>query len=239
MNKFLSSIQIHESFMPFIKENKLLIDEIYDVVTKEEYTPKTERVLRFLEMDLSNIKVIILGQDPYPTIVNGQNTATGRAFEVSQLNDYHQPFKQVSLKNMVRLIHKTYKGIDNYSDIYKFKDVIDDEDFKILPHHDWYDSLEKQGVLFLNTSLTTLIDKPMSHVEYWNPFTIKLLNYIGSNNPNITYFLWGSNANKYQEYIKGKIIASRHPMMCSAKYEDDFLKSTCFKETMNEINWLG
>ena len=165
--------------------------------------------------------------------------ATGRAFEVAQLNDYRGPFKQVSLKNMLRLIHKTYSGIEKYEDIYKFKDVINDPDFKILPHHKWYDSLEKQGVLFLNTSFTTVIDKPMSHAELWLPFTVKLLNYIGEINPEITYFLWGSNAQKYLPHINGKTISSRHPMMCSSKYVDDFLKSDCFKETMNEINWLG
>nr|WP_312579490.1 hypothetical protein [Sedimentibacter sp.] len=79
-----------------------------------------------------------------------------------------------------------------------------------------------------------------SHIEIWEPFSIKLLEFISNENKNINWFLWGKQAEDKKKYIKnGEFYISRHPMMCSEKYQDDFLKNECFKDTMNVINWLG
>ena len=64
-------------------------------------------------LDINNIKVVILGQDPYKP----EGIATGRAFQPSNLVFWSQKYRQVSLKNMLRLIHKNYFGIEEYSEI--------------------------------------------------------------------------------------------------------------------------
>ena len=92
----------------------------------------------------------------------------------------------------------------------------------------------------LNTYLSVEPGKPGSHIDIWEDFSINLLKYISSANQNINWFLWGKQAeDKVQYILSGKKYISRHPMMCSEKYEDDFLKSSCFKDTMKQINWLG
>lgn len=225
-----------ENFLtPEIKKE---IDSIESKIGND-YTPEREKVLRFLNLNLNEAKVVILGQDPYKP----EGVANGRSFQPDNLESWTQPFKQVSLKNMIRLIHKTYKDITDYSSILSYKNISEEikkGEFSIKPPKEWFDSLEKQGVLFLNTYLTCKINLSNSHKNIWENFSKEMLKFISSQNPNLIWFLWGNESIANKQYIlKGKIYESRHPMMCSEKYDDDFLKSDCFKDTMNIIDWLG
>lgn len=230
----------HPSWENFLTEDiRNEIEIIENSIKNESINPEPENVLRFLNNDLYSVKVVILGQDPYPE----KNRATGRAFEVDDLEEWTDKFRQVSLKNMIRLIYKSYNHIENYSEIKKFSDIqkeIISGKFKILPPSQIFKSWEKQGVLLLNTYLTVKSGETGSHIKLWENFSEELLKYISSHNPNIRWFLWGRQAEEKSVYItSGVKYISRHPMMCSDKYDDDFLKSNCFKDTMNEINWLG
>jgi len=228
----------HSSWKDFLKENNRLILEIEDKIG-DNINPEKENVLRFLNQDLNKIKIIILGQDPYPE----KGRATGRAFEVGDLNSWNEKFRQVSLKNIIRAIHKVYRGYTRYEDIKKFSEIqneIRKEEFEILPPDKLFKSWEKQGVLLLNTYLSVEVGKPGSHKKNWEKFNENLLKYISENNQDIKYFLWGKHAESRKEFIKsGKLYISRHPMMCSSKYKEDFLKNPCFEETQNLINWIG
>lgn len=225
--------------------NKFLDDEIVELLKDIEQkignntNPKYENILRFMCCNLFDVKVIILGQDPYPE----KGRSTGRAFEVGDLHSWNDKFRQVSLKNIIRLIYKNYNFIDDYNNIKKFSEIQEEiklDKFKILPPDEIFKSWERQGVLLLNTYLSVVPGITGSHIEIWKPFSIKLLEYISNRNKNIKWFLWGRQAEEKIQYIKnGDFYISRHPMMCSIKYGDDFLKSNCFKNTMNIINWLG
>ncbi len=203
------------------------------------YTPTKDRILRFLTTDLDSMKVCIVGQDVYyqPGI------ATGRSFEVGGLWSWSTPFAQVSLKNIVRLIYKSYNDIIYYGDIKKFSEIVKEirsNKFPILPPNELFSSLENQGVLFLNSYLTCEIGKPNSHRDIWSQFSIRLFNYISERRTDLIWFLWGNEAiSKKQHISHGVFFESRHPMLCSEQYPNDFLKSNCFKDTMNIINWLG
>lgn len=204
----------------------------------DNFNPEREFVLRFLNNDINSIKVVILGQDPYPSPI-----ATGRAFEVKNLNSWTQPFKQVSLKNIVRLLYKTYCNIENYSDIPSFdliKEKIRRNEFLILPPNKLFESWDKQGVLLLNTYLTCEKGVPNSHRDIWGDFAVSIIRYIARKKPQSEWFLWGKEANQYSYLLpQNKIHSSRHPMMCNETYSNDFLKSNCFKNTSQRINWLG
>ncbi|MCI8649410.1 MAG: uracil-DNA glycosylase [Anaerotruncus sp.] len=205
----------------------------------DDFTPVREKVLRFMTLDLNSRKVVILGQDPYKPA----RVANGRSFQPDNLESWTQPFRQVSLKNMIRLLYRTVNHITEYSKIPQYKAVsaeIASGAFSIKPPKEWFDSLEAQGVLFLNTYLTCKIDVSNSHKSIWEGFSKKLLTYISEQNPQLNWFLWGSEALSNKPYIKsGKLYESRHPMMCAENYPDDFLKCPCFAETMEIINWLG
>ena len=103
----------------------LLTEEILDELRMVEEkigrntNPEHENVMRFLKCNLKDIKVVILGQDPYPE----KGRATGRAFEVGDLHSWSDKFRQVSLKNIIRLLHKNYNEIDEYDKILKFSEI--------------------------------------------------------------------------------------------------------------------
>lgn len=230
---------IHPSWNPFL--TKEVVEGINMIENKigSNYNPhNTERILRFLTVDLNKVQIIWLGQDVYPM----KGAATGRSFEVGGLTSWHGPFRQVSLKNIVRLLHKNYHGIRNYEDIKSFQEIKKEMitgEFPIQSPDKWFDELEKQGVLFLNTSFTCETGIPNSHKHIWKDFSKGVLGYISNVKPHAKWFLWGKEAISNKAYIQqGVFYESRHPMMCSPKYSDDFLKFKGFEETMNSINWI-
>lgn len=232
-----------ESWDSFLtEERKQLLFEIEKQIGSD-FTPANQNVLRFLKNDLYQMKICIVGQDPYFSTSKDELVANGRSFQPSDLVSWSQKYKQVSLKNMVRLIHKTYYEINNYQDIRKYSEIVkemEQGDFLMKPPVEWFDSLEKQGVLFLNRYLTTKVGKPNAHRKIWEEFGAELLSYIDEKRPDMVWFLWGNEAILCEERIKkGIVYKSRHPMMCSEKYADDFLKADCFKNTKHLINWLG
>jgi uracil-DNA glycosylase len=238
MQKTLIPNNIHSSWQDFLNNDRIhmLNDISHEIGT--DVNPDVSKILRFLNVDLSSVKVVILGQDPYPE----RGMATGRAFEVGGLVSWEQPFRQVSLKNIVRLLHKNYNNISNYNDIFLFthiKQEIKEGSFPILPPNKLLSSWEQQGVLLLNTSLSCRPNKPKSHAHIWKDFSYQLIEYI-SKNSELYWFLWGKHAQSMKPIIKnGNFIMSRHPMLCSSKYDDDFLKSDCFIKTNHIIKWLG
>lgn len=241
---FLSKINIHESWNSFLSNEICnLILSIERSIDLEKSTPKPNLCLRFLEMDLKAIPVLILGQDPYPQ----EEVATGRAFEVNGLNSWHDKYRNVSLKNILRSIYKAYSGkVLKYSEILgKLNEggrLALDGDFHILPPNQlfryWW---EKEYVLLLNTAFTCEIGNPNSHTKIWAPFTQKLLNHIAVSNPNIIWFLWGNNAQNIVKDIPIQYkVETSHPMMCYQR-ENDILygKINPFEKTKELINWTG
>ena len=235
---FLNKIKVHPDWNPFLsKEILLILKQLESDISGSNFTPKTEKVLRFLEMPLSEVKVIILGQDPYPQ----PGVATGRAFEVGTLNSWNEPFKNISLKNILRTIYKAYFGKAlKYNEL---KPKFDNE-FPVLSPQKLFQHWENEGVLLLNTSFTCEHGKPGSHKKNWEAFTSRLLLFINENFAEITWFLWGNHALEATEEIQIKnSIYSQHPMMCydKAGRDTDFLygKTNCFAEFIQEIDWTG
>lgn len=239
--------KIHSSWDDFLTND--IVEELdrIEILIGDNFVPKKENILRFLEIDLNNVKCVWLGQDAYYTMYIDDKTnterpvANGRSFQPDLLNDWNESFSQKSLQNIVRLIHKDYFNIDKYSEIKKYKDIKEDINkgkFPILPPKDWFNSLEKQGVLFLNTYLTTY-GKGNVHRKIWRNFSEKLITFISSRYE-LHWFLWGKESISMNKYIiNGTLHESNHPTFCSEKYDNDFLKSKCFKDTFHVINWLG
>ncbi len=230
----------HPSWNSFLSpENLQLIVTIENSIIQsgKEYTPPAEFVLRFLQIPLENIKILILGQDPYPQ----KGVATGRAFEVGSLRNWSDTFSNVSLKNILRAVYKAYHG-----EYLKYSEIAGKipAEFAILPPNQVFRSWEKQGVLLLNTSFTVETGNPGSHARTWEQFTSRLLRFIAASNNEITWFIWGNHAKEITKNIAlhNKIV-SHHPMMCYAGpgRTDDFLfgKINHFEETRKLVDWRG
>jgi uracil-DNA glycosylase len=141
------------------------------------------------------IKVVILGQDPYHGIYFDSKTksnypqATGISFSVPKGCQIPP-----SLQNI-------------YSNLLKFSHIV-----KIPPHGN-LEFLAYQGILFLNTSLTVTQSKPNSHQNIWFEFTDELIKIISKKFDNLIFVLWGSNAIDKLKIITNK---STHKFIISS-----------------------
>ncbi len=183
---------------------------------KEEYTttqcfPPKNQIFRSLELTpFDDVKVVIIGQDPY----HNDFQANGLCFSVSE-NVSAPP----SLKNIFTEL-KEDLGIE------RSKKELDD----------W----AKQGVLLLNATLTVRAHSPNSHKDLgWEKFTDFIIKEISDRKENVVFVLWGAFAQKKALLIdsaKHSIVQSAHPSPFSVyrgfygskpfSKINDFLKST-------------
>lgn len=159
------------------------------------FIPERKNLFRVFELcQAQDIKVVIIGQDPYHQILaDGKPRAQGLAFSVSQ--DDEVP---ISLKNIYKEL-KNDVGVDNY--------LHGDLTF-------WVEG----GVFLLNSCLTVDPGKAGSHKAIWMPFITNTLKFIAKHNEHVIYLLWGNSSQDLEEYIEGSpvILTASHPSGFSA-----------------------
>lgn len=177
----------------------------------EEYNNKTvyplkENIFKALEYtDYNDIKVVILGQDPY----HGEGEAQGLSFSIP--NDIRIT---PSLRNI-------FKELKNDLNIERTNTDLSD----------W----AKQGVLLLNAILTVCKDTPLSHKDKgWEMFTDEIIKKINEREEPVVFILWGNYARSKKKLITNKnhyTIESAHPSPLSASR--GFFDSKPFSKTNN------
>jgi len=235
--EFMEKYNIHEDYYDFFTVEKVTAINSFIKcmeIRKIEYIPKNEYIFKSLRSSISSRKVCILSNEPY----SQGEIATGLAFEVKDTSWVNHEIN-ISLKNILKLLYKTYNG--KMEDIEKIRKEIGHNEFAILPPNELFKSWEKQGVLLLNSSLTTIEEKTGEHNKFWHPFTRDLMEYISAKNENIVYFLLGKDAEQFEKNIlNGEVIKSNHPAKGGhSEGEKDFLKGDFFEKTKDTINWLG
>jgi uracil-DNA glycosylase len=178
------------------QEKKYFIDlqkEIDKQRTDITIYPKHADVFNaFNYADLSDIKVIILGQDPY----HGANQAHGLAFSVNP-----------GIKIPPSLVN-IYKELTN--DITGFQ----------VPKHGYLASWAEQGVLLLNTVLTVQQANAHSHAKLgWEVFTDEVIRQLNTQNTGCVFMLWGAHAQRKGRDIntdKHLVLTGPHPSPLSA-----------------------
>lgn len=237
IDNFMNKYNIDESYKEFFNIEK--VSNIQNFINNlnfesKEYTPSEEKIFRALEMKIEDIKVCILGKDPYFQ----KGVATGLAFEVNK-DSWNDESINTSLKNILKLIYKTYTGEIN--DINYIRKMIENNKFKILAPNLLFKSWMKQGVLLLNSSLTTLVGSAGMHHKFWTPIIKELIEYISSKNNNITYLLWGNDALIFEKNIlNGNIVKHNHPAIVGKlDNPNDFMNGKSFEATKDIINWKG
>ena len=185
---------------------------------KKEYKEKTiypkqnEVFNAFRYTDFDDLKVVILGQDPY----HGPNQAEGLSFSVS-----NSVLKPPSLKNI-------------------FKEL--ESDLQIpFPESNSLKPWAKQGVLLLNAVLTVEEHKPTSHKDKgWETFTDDIIKIINQKEEPVVFILWGAYARNKKSLITNPnhyIIESAHPSPFSAR--NGFFGSKPFSKTNNFLKSKG
>ena len=161
--------------------------------TKTVFQKKSEvfRALRLTDYD--QIKIVILGQDPY----HGEGEAEGLSFSVK--DGIRKP---PSLRNIFKELHDDL-GYDE-------------------PKNGSLIKWAKEGVLLLNSMLTVEKDKPLSHKPLgWEQFTDEVIKKINEKETPVVFILWGAYARSKKKYITNPnhyIIESAHPSPFSASY---------------------
>ncbi|WP_067141875.1 uracil-DNA glycosylase family protein [Oceanivirga salmonicida] len=237
VNKFLKAYNIHADYADFFTTSRVIKIENFIKklnIKQEKYYPQENLIFKALSTSLTDKKVCILGKDPYFQ----PNVATGLAFEVKK-KSWTLKTVNTSLKNILKLIYYSYTN--ERKEIIEIREEVAMGKFRILAPDKLFKSWEKQGVLLLNTALTVLSGNAGSHIYFWNEIIRELIEYISSKNNNITFLLWGKDAQSFEKNIlNGEIIKHNHPAICGKlNKENDFLNGKSFTLTKDKINWLG
>ena len=235
--KFLAENGIHKDYLEFFTVDR--VSEIENFIRRMEiqkvkFVPKRENIFRAFSDSISSRKVCLLGKDPYFQ----PNVATGLSFEVKK-NSWMDPEVNTSLKNMLKLIYKTYMG--TIKDINEIRNEIESNKFVILQPDKIFGNWKEQGVLLINSALTTIENEAGRHHKFWNTFTEDLIEYLSTKNSEIIFLLWGKDAQIFEKNIKNdKIIKHNHPAICgNLENEADFMNGKSFELTKDVIEWLG
>lgn len=166
-------------WLTVIEENKL--DSIVDTMNKLYSTckvmPAYNDVFKAFHLcPYDALKIVFLGQDPYPQ----EGVATGILFGNKQNTKSLSPSLEV------------------------IKDAC--IDYTVSHGPIWFDvtleSWAEQGILMLNSALTVLLNSPTSHTMLWRPFIASLLRNLSIHESGIIYVLFGKQAQTFRPYIK-------------------------------------
>ena len=189
----------------------------YTYINKDIY-PNKQDVLKSFELTpFEDVKVVILGQDPYynPGLANG--LAFGVPIKFKDKLPPSLSFIKYSLKDC-------YLGTLNL-----------DKDCTL-------ETWAKQGVLLLNTSLTVAQGIPNSHAFVWRSLIEKVINDLSLNKQNICFLLWGKNAISFKKYIdttKHFVFESDHPIKAKMSFKGGFKECNDYLilNNKNHVYW--
>lgn len=200
----------------YFKELLLKVDEEYSKY--RVYPPRNKIFSAFTKCDIKDIKVVILGQDPY----HEEGQAHGMCFSV--MPDVKIPPSLVNI----------YKEIQSELGIEP-------------PSHGCLISWAKQGILLLNTTLTVREHQANSHSNFgWQRFTDRVIMEVNKQDNPVVFLLWGRNAISKKSLIdetKHLVLTSAHPSPLSAYNgffgNGHFIKTNEFLKSKGrqEINW--
>lgn len=177
------------SWQVLLASHKNELKGIEDIVLKtQELTPAMGLVMRAFKLPVGQVRVLILGQDPYPS----KGVACGLAFAVSPGVGLPQ-----SLKNLMRELGQDIPEVSRTGDVVAWA---------------------KQGVLLLNTALTTQIGASGMHERLWRTFTKAVITELDNSlKGKLVCLSLGQYAKKQADSIKqGVIIQAAHPSPLSA-----------------------
>lgn len=221
------------------EENKDKTLKLNDFLNKEKdkfngfaeiFPPQNNIFNAFNYFNIENLKVVIIGQDPY----HQKGQAMGLSFSVPK-NVKIPP----SLRNIIKEIKMEF---DEYKNI-DLSSLNGD-----LTH------LANQGILLLNTTLTVRESSPNKHKKPWNYFTYNVIKHIVNNCENVIFMLWGNESKQIKEnLVKDNVdinnnifLESCHPSPLSANRGDWFGSNQFIKcnellvqNNRDPIKWLN
>lgn len=202
------AVLVDEIQKPYFQDLMKAVDVEYQNHTC--FPPKELQFAAFNSCSFEDLKVVIIGQDPY----HGIHEANGLCFSVND-NIRIPP----SLRNI-------------------FRELNDDFGTVFLPTSGNLEHWAKQGVLLLNAALSVRMDQPNSHKHLkWDIFTDAVIQKISDDKESIVFLLWGSFAKKKGAKIdrtKHLVLESGHPSPMSAN-QGKWFGNKHFSQTNNYL----
>jgi len=212
LTKLIENIKIDECWKTVIHNHKEEINKILEYYNELNiiYPPK-ESIFKVFEMNVMDIKLVILGQDSY----HGKGQANGLAFSVN--NGIKVP---PSLQNIFKEIKNTYPE-RNYQ----------------YSHGNLERWSTEENIFLLNCSLSVIEGKPGSFMDKWKPFTDDVIKMIAENNIKAVFLLLGNYSKEKLKIINNheRCITCAHPSPLSA-YRG-FIGSKIFKKIDEKLNY--
>ncbi len=213
LEKSWKELLVNEFNQPYFKNLERKLEREYENYP-EEIFPEKDEVFKALNLcPPDQVRVVILGQDPYPT----KGHAHGLSFSVAE---------------SVRPLPKSLVNI--------FKELESDLGQK-GPLHGNLENWAKQGVLLLNAVLTVKEGQADSHSKFgWEEFTDAIIRLLNEKRSGIVYLLWGAKAQKKGRIIDAEsnlVLKSAHPSPLSS-YRG-FFGSKPFSKTNFYLESMG
>lgn len=190
---------IHESWHKYLKplfEIPSIETLKYIILPSIKFYPKSQDIFNVFRMPLDQIKVVILGQDPYPQ----EGQAIGYAFAVSEGTALPFSLKAIWKEVFDGLPPRKEGFIETY---------LKQPEAHTLTH--W----RNQGVFLLNTALTVEAGQPGTHLTQWSKFSEGVIRVIAEN-VNPIWMLWGVKAKAYGNVIRQHSIPWEHTYILEA-----------------------
>jgi len=217
----LSKVQLEESWKislaPFLLSPQM--DNLRDFLFQEKqaqkiiYPPSKQIFSALNTTPLADVKVVILGQDPY----HGPNQANGLSFSVQ---------KGIALPPSLRnIFHELHTDLDIPA-----------------PRHGDLTKWATQGVLLLNSVLTVEAGQPTSHQKQgWEAFTDEVIDVLNEQREHIVFILWGAYAQRKGQRInrdKHLVLTAAHPSPLAAN-RGGFFGCKVFSKTNQYLKQHG
>ena len=167
--------EVEPSWHPLFSKHQKTLEELLVEISGSEFTPTRSNIFRAFQQPLSDIRVVIFGQDPYP----GVGVADGLAFSSHSGNPI-----PASLRNI-------------------FKEYVDDLGYEVPDSPD-LSNWSTNGVLLLNRTLTTVVGERNAHVgSRWKEFTLDVARELAG--MDVVAILWGNYARELVPLFANRI----------------------------------
>lgn len=181
--------QMHPSWQRLLGSSQKELETIeLELESLQNFTPDRKQIMRAFENPVDQVKVLLLGQDPYPT----PGVACGLAFAIADGTK-----KPQSLKNLMKELETDIPGTPNSGNL---------------------SAWSGQGVLLLNTALTTETGKPAAHSRLWRNFSYAAISLLAEHHKGkLVCLSLGEHAKKITANLFGvEIVQATHPSPLSA-----------------------
>ena len=203
----------HESWDALFVQYQFDINKLYE--GPEPVYPNKEHLFKVFEMDVNDINILLLGQDPY----HSPGQAHGLSFSVPDGMTIPPSLRNIYKELQNEFPERNYEFNSGNLDMWFYREKI----------------------FLLNASLSVIKGKPGSQMNIWEDFTNNVIKFVSENNNKCVFILLGNYAKAKECYInnKDKIIKGVHPSPFAAN--KGFFGSNIFKNAENilgkKINW--